>query len=116
HAIVLAIVFVTELIGTHEFSIGIGSVLLLPMLYAVIVGFALYFTPLIKKKQSKSAETLVFLSVSLLVAKFGVVAGEGLPEIIQAGPALVLQELGNLGTIFLGLPIAMILGLKRESI
>ena len=30
--------------------------------------------------------------------------------------ALLLQEIGNLGTIFLALPIALLLGLKREAI
>src|SRR5699024_2150927 len=37
-------------------------------------------------------------------------------EVFSAGPALILQEFGNLGTIFLGLPIALFLGLRRESI
>src|SRR5699024_5758478 len=110
HTIVLVIVLLTEGIGTKEFSIGIGTVLLLPMLYAVAVGFALYFTPLLTEKQAKKAETLVFLSVSLLVAKFGAVAGPDIVEVFSAGPALILQEFGNLGTIFLGLPIALFLG------
>ena len=34
----------------------------------------------------------------------------------KVGPALILQELGNLGTIFFALPIALLLGFKRESI
>jgi MFS family permease len=36
--------------------------------------------------------------------------------VISAGPALLLQEFGNLGTIFLSLPIALLLGLKREAV
>lgn len=116
HGTVLAIVVVTELIGTHGITIGPGVILLLPMLYAVIIGLALYFTPVVKEKQSKNAETLVFLSVSLLIAKFGVQAGPAMPAIIEAGPAFLLQELGNLGTIFLALPLAIFLGIKRESI
>ncbi|MFR2691585.1 MAG: DUF3100 domain-containing protein [Enterocloster bolteae] len=31
------------------------------------------------------------------------------------GPALILQEFGNLGTIFISLPIALLLGLKKGS-
>lgn len=118
HLIVLAIVIATEWVGTHEFSIGIGTILLLPMLYAVVLGFLVYFTPLLKQKEkeSKKAESLVFLSVSLLIAKFGAVAGPQIMEVIKAGPALILQEFGNLGTILIGLPIALFLGLKRESI
>lgn len=116
HAIVLGIVLVTEAIGIHQIPLGPGTIMLLPMLYAVIIGIALFFTPLVKEKQSKNAEQLVFLSVTILVAKFGVQAGPALPKLIEAGPALLLQEIGNLGTILVGLPIAVLLGLKRESI
>lgn len=116
HMIVLAIVLLTETIGTHKIPLGPGVILLLPMLYAVIIGIALFFTPLVKEKQSKNAESLVFISVTLLIAKFGVQAGPALPQLIEAGPALLLQEIGNIGTIFLALPIAILLGLKRESI
>ncbi|WP_085520614.1 DUF3100 domain-containing protein [Tuberibacillus sp. Marseille-P3662] len=116
HLLVFAIVIVTELMGTHEIQIGSGVILLLPMLYAVVIGIGLFFTPLIKDKQSSNAESLVFISVTLLVAKFGVQAGPALPKLIEAGWALVFQELGNLGTLFLALPIALFLGLKRESI
>lgn len=35
---------------------------------------------------------------------------------VLAGPALIFQEIGNLGTIFLALPFALLLGLKREAI
>ncbi|MCH4827235.1 DUF3100 domain-containing protein [Planococcus halocryophilus] len=116
HVIVLGIVAITESIGIFKIPLGPGSILLLPMLYAVVIGLALYFTPLINDKQSINAEPLVFLSVSILIAKFGVQAGPALPQIIEAGPALLLQEFGNLGTIFLALPLAVFLGMKRESI
>lgn len=107
---------VTELIGTHKISIGGGVVLLLPMLYAIIVGLGLYFTPLVKEKQSKNAENLVFLAVSLLIAKFGVTIGPSINTILEVGPALILQELGHLATLLIALPVAILLGMKRESI
>lgn len=116
HVLVLAIVCVTELIGQHSISVGVGIILLLPMLYAVIIGIAVYFTPLVTKKQSEKAETLVYITLTLLIAKFGVQAGPALPQLIEAGPALILQEIGNLGTILIALPVAILLGLKRESI
>ncbi|MBO8157774.1 MAG: DUF3100 domain-containing protein [Bacillaceae bacterium] len=116
HVIVLLIVLLTERIGTHKFALGPGVILLLPMLYAMIIGLILYFTPIIKEKQSKNAEPLIVLGVTLLIAKIGVIIGPSLPQIIEAGPALLLQELGNLGTIFFALPIAVLLGLKRETI
>ncbi|CDQ38719.1 MULTISPECIES: DUF3100 domain-containing protein [Virgibacillus] len=116
HLLVFGIVMFTEIIGTHEIPIGAGVILLLPMLYAVIIGIALFFTPLVKQKQSIHAESLVFISVTLLIAKFGVQAGTALPQLIEAGWALVFQEIGNLGTILIALPLAILLGLKRESV
>nr|WP_223155057.1 DUF3100 domain-containing protein [Alkalibacillus aidingensis] len=116
HITVLLIVIGAEWIGTHEFQIGPGVVMLLPMLYAIIIGIMLYFTPVISEKQSEKSEPLIVLGVSLLLAKIGVVVGPDLPDIIAAGPALLLQELGNLGTILIALPVAIFLGLKREAI
>lgn len=116
HVLVLLTVVVTELIGQHSIPVGPGVILLLPMLYAIIIGLILYFTPLVKEKQSKNAEPIIVLGVALLLAKIGVIIGPSLPEVIAAGPALLLQEIGNLGTILFALPVAVWLGLKRESI
>lgn len=38
----------------------------------------------------------------LLMAKYGTNIGPTLPQIIKANPALILQELGNIGTVFVG--------------
>lgn len=116
HVLVLLTVIATELIGTHSIPVGPGVILLLPMLYALIVGLGLYFTPLVKEKQSKNAEPIIVLGVALLLAKIGVIIGPSLPDVIAAGPALLLQELGNLGTILIALPVAIWLGLKREAV
>lgn len=40
----------------------------------------------------------------------------GINDIIMAGPALILQNFGNLGTIVFALPVALLLGFKRECI
>jgi hypothetical protein len=116
HLLVFITVIVTESIGTFSFTIGPGVVMLLPMLYALIIGVILYFTPLVKERQSKNAEPIIVLGVALLLAKIGVTIGPALPEIIAAGPALLLQELGNLGSMLIALPVAVWLGLKREAI
>lgn len=116
HLTVLIIVIISESIGTFTIPIGPGVVTFMPLLYALIFGLALYFTPVVKEKQSKNADPLITFGVGLLLAKIGVVIGPSMNEIIQVGPALLLQEIGNLGTIFVGLPIAIWLGLKREAI
>lgn len=117
HVIVLGIVLITEAIGIIELTIGPGMIVLLPMLFAIVFGLILYFTPIIKEKQSKNAEPIITIAVTLLIAKIGVTIGPDLGNVIAAGPALLLQEIGNFGTIFLALPVAvLLLGMKRESI
>ncbi|EZH65986.1 membrane protein [Bacillaceae bacterium JMAK1] len=117
HVIVLGIVLITEAIGIIEITIGPGMIVLLPMLFAIVFGLILYFTPVIKEKQSKNAEPIITIAVTLLIAKIGVTIGPDLANVIAAGPALLLQEIGNFGTIFLALPVAvLLLGMKRESI
>jgi len=116
HALVFITVIVTEAIGTFSIPVGPGVILLLPMLYALIIGLVLFFTPAVKEQQSKNAEPIIVLGVALLLAKIGVIIGPSLPEVIAAGPALLLQELGNLGTILIALPVAIWLGMKREAV
>lgn len=69
-----------------------------------------------KKPQVKAASKLVIVCICPFIAKLGINAGASFETILSAGPALLLQELGNLGTIFLSLPIALFFGLKREAI
>lgn len=38
HAIVLILIIAAEMIGNISFKIGIGTIVLLPMLYALIMG------------------------------------------------------------------------------
>ncbi|MCO8649886.1 DUF3100 domain-containing protein, partial [Burkholderia multivorans] len=47
----------------------------------------------------------------------GLMVGSALPKLAAAGWALAFQELGHfVGTILLGLPLALLLGIKREAI
>ena len=69
-----------------------------------------------KKKEVKAASKLVIVAICPFIAKLGINAGASIEVVLSAGPALLLQEIGNLGTIFLALPFALLLGLKREAI
>lgn len=91
----------------------------MPLLYAMIMGLGLYLWKPIKfvsSRQAKVAEGAMLLFIGPLIAKLAVSSGQSINVIIQVGPALLLQELGNLGTIFFALPIALLLGFKRETI
>ncbi|KAJ51141.1 hypothetical protein BD780_000263 [Clostridium tetanomorphum] len=118
HIIVLILVSIAELIGILKFKFGPGTIVLLPMLYALIMGVLLSpkFLKVVNDKDMKDAGTLITISLMLLMARYGTMIGPTLPKIIKSSPALILQELGNVGTVFLGVPLAVMLGLKRETI
>ena len=88
------------------------------MLYALLLGMLTgpKFLKIVDMEDMKAAEPLITVSVLLLMAKYGTNIGPTLPLIIKSGPALILQEFGNLGTVLLGLPFALFLGLRREAI
>lgn len=118
HGIALILVIIAELIGIIKFKVGPGTIVLLPMLYALIFGILLSpkFLKVVNMKDMTDANSLITVTLMLLMARYGTLIGPSLPKIIQSGPALILQELGNLGTLLLGIPIAVLLGLKREAI
>src|SRR5690606_17610233 len=63
------------------------------------------------------AAAILSTSLFLFIAKLGLLVGVSLPKLAEAGWALALQEVGNLvGCILLGMPVALLLGIKREAI
>ncbi len=118
HFIVLVLVVIAELIGNITFNVGIGKIVLLPMMYALIMGVftAPRFTKISSDHDIHIASGLLGVTLMLLMARYGTLVGPTLPKILAASPALILQEFGNLGTVLIGIPLAVMIGLKRESI
>lgn len=118
HMIALAVVLVAELIGKHTFDIGIGTIVLLPMLFALVIGVLTTpkFLNISKEKEMAEAGRLISITLMLLMAKYGTTIGPTIDTVIKSSPALILQEFGNLGTVFLGVPLGLLLGLNREVI
>ena len=123
HISVLIITIICEMIGVIAIPIGIGSILLLPLLYAFVLGLVINPNVIkgagvwIKDADVRAASPLIVIAIMPFIAKFGTIIGPSMQQIIDAGPALILQELGNLGTIVLAFPIAIIvLRMGRESI
>ena len=118
HLIVLVLVVIAELIGNIVFNVGIGKIVLLPMMYALIMGVltAPKFTKISGEKEIHAASGLLGVTLVLLMARYGTLVGPTLPKILAASPALILQEFGNLGTVLIGIPLAVLIGLKREAI
>lgn len=118
------ILLIAEYIGSFAFSVGPGKVVILPMVWALLMGGALGLVSerwrsnlhLDVKTQFLAAAVLQ-PALLLFVSKLGLMVGSALPKLAAAGWALAFQELGHfVGTILLGLPLALILGIKREAI
>ena len=94
------------------------SLLLLPLIYALVMGLVLYLAKSIKwvgPDQAKVAEGIMVLLIGVLISKLAISSGQSIGIIFQVGPALVLQLLGDLGTL-IALPVALLLGFRREVI
>ncbi|MTH48659.1 DUF3100 domain-containing protein [Intestinirhabdus alba] len=120
------ITLLSELIGVINITAFGIKFSLLPMLYAVIIGVLV--TPdilgklikpmgkVLNHNAIKITGNIVMLSLLPLGVKYGTLVGPNVEEVIKAGPALVLQELGNLGSVLIAMPLAILLGMRRESI
>ncbi|USG68195.1 DUF3100 domain-containing protein [Brevibacillus ruminantium] len=119
HLIVLLLVIVGEWIGARKINLGFGVLALFPMLYVLVLGGIISWPSFrwLKEEQMKKAATILGIAFLLFVAKLGTMLGPSLLKIFEAGWSLAFQEIGHfIGTIILGLPIALWLGMGRESI
>lgn len=123
HLAVLVIGVVSQAIGVRAIPIGFGTILLLPMLFAFAI--ALLLNPnvigamkkIVPARFAAGASPLIVIAIMPFIARFGADIGPGIELVIRSGPALILQEIGNLGTVVLAFPIAVwVLRMGRESI
>ena len=101
HLLVVVLSLGAEFIGILKFPIGPGTLLLLPLFYAFIAavlcnphlfsGTKRFIPPVV----SMAAGPVILLSIMPFIARFGSTIGPAIEQLISAGPALVLQELGN---------------------
>lgn len=117
---ILAFIFIViaDSIGQIKIPLGPGMLILFPIFYSLFMGILSgpQILKVMKEKEVTAASKLVIVAICPFIAKLGINAGASISTVIQAGPALLLQEIGNLGTIFLAMPFALLLGLKREAI
>jgi len=115
----LIIALAVQYIGQAKINVGIGSIVIFPMVWGLIVGLLVSiqkFKPLGLDLQ-KVASALVGVAVMLLVARLAFNIGPSLPALVKAGPALLLQEVGHLlGTVFLALPLAVLLRMGKATV
>jgi hypothetical protein len=121
---ILLVVVIAEAIGTYSFMVGKGKIVLQPMLWAIFIGaFVAWLarkapSPIgISERQQSYISGYLQFALMPFLAKLGLMVGGSLPSVKAAGFALVFQEFGHFfGTMAIGLPLALLLGIKREAI
>lgn len=119
HLLCLSFVVVAEFIGILPFSFFDGMITfsLLPMLYVLVFGIVLSLFKAIPRETMLTASPYIGIATMWLIAKLSTSIGPNLEAIIKAGPALILQEFGNLGTIFFSVPLAIfVFKMGRQAI
>lgn len=118
-ALAFVIALAVQFIGQAKIDVGIGSIIIFPMVWGLILGLLVSvqkFKPLGLDLQ-RVAAALVGVAVLLLVARLAFNIGPSLPTLLKAGPALLLQEVGHLlGTIVLALPLAVLLRMGKATV
>jgi len=114
----LILVIIAELIGSKTIRFGPLIIVIVPMMYSLVMGTVLgkdllgFFT----EEESETASQFASIAITLFMAKLGISAGGNFTKLVEVGPALILQEFGNIGTIFASVPVAVALGLGRNQI
>lgn len=118
------IVFIAESIGNVSLPLGHAKVVLLPLLWALLLGAIwglasrrLPGSLAIAEPLQRTASSILQPALLLFIAKLGLLVGGSLPKLAAAGFGLVFQEFGHFfGTAIFGLPVALMLGIKRQAI
>ncbi len=120
----LGVVLLAEFLGIVTIPVGPGKIVMLPMIWALLIGAVISLAARrlpsslqVDTVLQHRATTIVGLALLIFVGKLALLVGGSLPKLMNAGWALVFQEFGHfLATAILGLPVALLLGIKREAI
>ena len=124
YAIALVLVILAELIGFVRWTpIQKITILLVPFVHTIWLAFLLApqaagrWVKVYTLSDSAWAAGIILTATFPLMVRYGTLVGPNVPKLIQAGIALILQEAGNnWGAIVIAMPIAILLGLRREVI
>lgn len=120
----LIVITISELIGFQSIALGSVKISLLPLVFAIMItmflGLTIFRKGILKKVYSKSNiqfanKYLLFIMLPLM-ARYGADVAPHIREILSIGWVFLIQEIGNLGTVLIGLPAAILIGLRREAI
>ncbi|MFT4217779.1 MAG: DUF3100 domain-containing protein [Micropruina sp.] len=115
----IVIACIAQAIGPAVIPLGIASVTLLPMIWGLLLAGSISgqtWRPLGRNLQD-AATSIMGVAVLFLGARLSLEIGPSIPLLLQAGPALLLQELGHLfGTLLLALPLAVLLRMGPATV
>jgi hypothetical protein len=124
YLIAFVLVLLAEFIGNINIPVGPAKIVLLPLLWALLMGAAVGLASKrlppgvgIGIELQRAASAILQPALLLFIAKLGLLVGGSLPKLAAAGFGLVFQEFGHFfGTMVFGLPVALLLGVKRQAI
>lgn len=110
---------IAQFIGPATIPLGKVSIMLLPMIWALLMGVLVSgqrFRPLPVDLQH-TANAIMAVAVLVLCGRLALTLGQQIPELLSAGPALLLQKLGNVfGSLLLALPLAVLLRMGPATV
>ena len=115
HLLAILVVVAADFIGIQKF----GLVVLLPLLYALVIGGIISWPRLkiLNAAEMDRASKFMPIAMLILITKIGLDIGPNLQMLMNSGLALIMQEFGHFfGTLIFGMPVALLLGMKREAI
>lgn len=122
---VLAIIWTVQKIGKISFVIGDIKVIILPLVFAALLGMfcglpilrkSKIFAMIYHRDNIKFCARYMLLLLLPLLARFGVFVGPYVSQVLHDSLGFLLSELGGVGTVVFGMPLALLLGMKRASI
>lgn len=114
-----AVCAVAILAGTHKIPLGSAAIVLMPVLWAVLIGAVIGVQKVRPMSGQSRAVASVLLNVSIVMflAALGTQVGPSLAKLTSLGPAILLQEVGHIfGTVIIALPVGVALGMGRTAI
>lgn len=125
--LVMFLILISQyVIGKQEIKIGIATIPILPMLFAVIFGMILSSLParnrfkvwgrIFTKAEESFCGKMVGFSLLILGTQYAGMIIPNLKMILSVGVPLLLQELGNLLPILIAVPLAVKFGFDRRAI
>ncbi|WP_104129693.1 DUF3100 domain-containing protein [Cryobacterium sp. N21] len=118
-AAAFVVALVAQLIGAHTLDLGPAAIVFFPMVWGLLIGAGISFQRIkrVSLDFQRIANAFVGIAVLFLVARLAFNIGPNIPTLLQAGPALLLQEVGHLlGTVALALPLAVLLRMGKATI